>query len=110
MDPCDQTWEFRKSWGLCLLGEGPKRYPLSQSAWVPVIEYHTLGGLKNSNSFSDSAGSWQPEIKVPTWSVSGETLLLACGLPAMSSCNMKGPLVSSSSYKDSGAISRTLTS
>ena len=47
---------------------------------------------------------------MPTWSVSGENLLLACGLLAMSSGNMKGHLVSPSSYKDYGAISRTLTS
>ena len=32
-------------------------------------------------------------------SVSGENLLLACGLLAMSSCNMKGHLVSPSSYR-----------
>lgn len=33
---------------------------------------HTLGGLKNRNSFSHSSGDWQSEVKIPAWLGSNE--------------------------------------
>ena len=43
-----------------------------------------LGGLNNRNWFSHSSGSWESEMRVSTWSSSGENLLLGCSLLVLS--------------------------
>lgn len=39
-------------------------YGVAESA---VTKDYSLGGLSNSDKFSDSSGGWRSEIKVPVW-------------------------------------------